>query len=107
MGFIETHFLLDEQEYYKFRSPKPEPKPGCYLITRRPYMDFIKVTRPDGSTKSFFLRDRAVAKKLENLGIPQEKQERILSHVMNFQSAYVRVDYAETWGTMDPVGEAA
>lgn len=98
MGFVDTHYLLREEEYYKFRSPKPEPMPGAYLIQRPPYIDFIKVTRPDGSSKSFFLRSKDINKKLLSIGIPLKKQDKLLSHVMNFQSAYIRIDYADNWG---------
>ena len=99
MGFIDTHFLLKPEEYYKFRSPKPEPMPGAYLVQRPPFIDFIKVTRPDGSSRSFFMRNASTSKKLSDIGIPKDKQETLINHVMNFQSAYIRVDHAESWGS--------
>ncbi len=99
MGFIDTHFLLRDEEYYKFRTPKPKPIPGAYLLQKTPFVDFIKVTRPDGSSRSFYTRGQGLSKKLENIGIPPDRQDRVLSHVMNFQSAYIRVDNAENWGS--------
>ena len=99
MGFIDTHFLLRDDEYYKFRSSKPEPMPGAYLIQKTPFVDFIKVTRPDGSSRSFHTRSPSLPKKLMGIGIPLEKQDRVLAHAMNFQAAYVKVDFAENWGS--------
>jgi hypothetical protein len=98
MGFVDTHYLLREEEYYKFRSPKPKPMAGAYLIQRTPFVDFIRVTRPDGSSRSFYLKNRSITKSLLDIGISEEKQEKVLGHVMNFQSAYLKIDYADNWG---------
>jgi hypothetical protein len=98
MGFVDTHFLLREEEYYKFKSPKPEPMAGCYLLQRAPFTDFLRITRPDGSSKSFHTRNPNFSRNLRNIGIPDDKQDKVISHVMNFQSAYIKVDYADNWG---------
>jgi hypothetical protein len=98
MGFVDTHYLLREEEYYKFRSPKPKPIPGAYLIQKTPFVDFIRVTRPDGSSRSFHTKNRDLNLNLLNIGIPADKQDQVLSHVMNFQSAYIRIDHADNWG---------
>jgi hypothetical protein len=99
MGFVDTHFLLREEEYYKFRSPKPVPIAGAYLIQRTPFVDFVRVTRPDGSSKSFHTKSPSLHKKLLEIGIPRDKQDKVLSHVMNFQAAYLRIEHADNWGT--------
>ena len=98
MGFIDTHLLLKEKDYYEFRSPKPIPLAGAYLIQKAPFVDFLKVTRPDGSSRSFYMRNPDFNKRLADIGIPLDKQDRVVSHAMNFQSAYVRVDNADNWG---------
>ena len=97
-GFIETHLFLKEEDYYKFRSPKPTPRPGVYLIQRIPHSPIIRVTRPDASSKVFSTTNRVMPRQLAEIGIAEDRQDRLLSHVYNFGNAYVRVDFADNWG---------
>lgn len=86
-----------EPDYYRFKTEAPTVEPGHYMISRRPRSNFIRVTRCDGSSKTF-RADAQMAAKLRAIGVPLRAQDAILTKVWNFGHQIVKVKNAETWG---------
>lgn len=86
-----------EADYYKFKTELPTVEIGHYMISRRPRSNYIRVTRCDGSAKTF-RADAQMALKLKRIGIPLKAQDEILTKVWNFGHQIIKVKNAETWG---------
>lgn len=97
LTFTEQHFGLSEKEYYQFKTEKPVARPGIYLIYRSPFSQRLQITKPDGS-KRVIMMDRRMPVELAKIGVGIDRQDRIITHVCNFQWAYARVEHADNWG---------
>lgn len=81
--------LLDETDYYTFRSKKPQtPKPGYLLLTRVPRSTFFSVIWSNGESLKL-ISSQSDLQKLAQFGVEKEKGEKALNHLWNFGAVYV------------------
>lgn len=86
-----------EEEYYRLYSDKPlAPAKGMFLLLREPYSSSFKVVYPSGDFKMFEY-SRNTPREMSKLGIPEEKVEKVLSHLWNFGKVYVKSDNPEVF----------
>jgi hypothetical protein len=87
---------LNEADYYYLHSQEPSPPTEGYILVKRlAYSNVIKIIYPvvEGETVNqsvYIANDSPYAHlKMVKAGIPQEKLERTLDYLSNFNKAYV------------------